>query len=394
MTAAFLSEWLNLLVRWAHLVVGVAWIGTSFYFIALDLALRPRGDDRAGVAGSAWEVHGGGFYRVEKYLSAPQELPPDLIWYKWEAYLTWLTGFSLLILQYYLNAEAYLIDPSKRALTPLAAIGLSIGSLAAGWLLYSALCRSPLGRRPDLLASAVFVLIVAFAYGYGHLFSGRGALIHVGVLIGTIMAFNVSMVIIPNQRKIVASLITGALPDPMLGRISKQRSVHNNYLTLPVLVLMVSSHYPMLTGHPHAWLLVALVIVLGAAVRHFLNRHDAGDPLRTFAWTLPVAALALVLAVGFSAPQPIAVSVASVSDTEALRIASTHCATCHALAPTHEGFDAPPGGVVLETLEDLRRYAAQIVAQAVQTHAMPLGNETAMSDAERQALGAWLEGER
>ena len=246
----FAVEWLNLIFRWAHMVVGIGWIGTSFYFIALDLSLRKREGMREGVYGTAWEVHGGGFYQVEKYLVAPKELPPDLVWYKWEAYLTWVTGFALLILQYYWNADAFLISKAVLPMLPIQAIFMSVVSLAAGWLIYDRLCKSAIGNSTGLLALAVFVLIVGAAYMFTHVFSGRGALIHVGAFIGTIMAVNVFGIIIPNQRKIVASLIAGEAPDPRLGAIGKQRSVHNNYLTLPVLLMMVSNHYPMLTSHP------------------------------------------------------------------------------------------------------------------------------------------------
>lgn len=389
--SAFFVDWLNLAVRWAHLVVGIGWIGTSFYFIALDLSLRQRDGMREGVYGTAWEVHGGGFYQVEKYLVAPKELPPDLVWYRWEAYLTWATGFVLLVVQYYWNADAFLISKSVLPMLPAQAIVISAASLAAGWFAYDWLCRSPIGRNTLALAVAVFVLIVVAAWGYTHVFSGRGALIHVGAFIGTIMAVNVFGLIIPNQKKIVASLMAHEPPDPRLGAIGKQRSVHNNYLTLPVLVLMVSSHYPMLTAHPQSWLIVALIIVLGASVRHFLNRHDAGDPLHKIAWTLPVAAVAFGAAIWLTAPRADAsLAGISVSDGEVLNIVGKHCVMCHSARPSHEGFDAPPKDVILGSVEDVRRHADQILAQAVRGDAMPLGNETGMTPEERQALGAYL----
>ncbi len=228
-------DWLNLLLRWGHMIAGIAWIGTSFYFVALDFSLRKGGALPAGVAGEAWEVHGGGFYNVQKYLSAPASLPKDLIWFKWEAYLTWVSGFLLMILLYYVGATTYLIDPSVMDLTQWQAIGISIASLAAGWLIYDVLCRSPLGRHTAVLALLLFALIMAAAYFFTHVFSGRGALIHVGAFIGTIMAANVFMIIIPNQRRIVASLLKGEAPDTRYGIIGKQRSLHNTYLTLPVL---------------------------------------------------------------------------------------------------------------------------------------------------------------
>lgn len=393
MTLAFAMDWLNLLFRWAHLIVGIGWIGTSFYFIALDLSLRKREGMKEGVAGTAWEVHGGGFYHVEKYLVAPKELPQDLIWYKWEAYLTWVTGFALLVVQYYVNATAYLIDPSVLELTPGEAVVISVASLVAGWLIYDRLCKSPIGKNTPLLAICVFILIMGATYLFTHVFSGRGALIHVGAFIGTIMAVNVFGIIIPNQKKIAASLMAGEAPDPALGAMGKQRSVHNNYLTLPVLLMMVSGHYPMLTGHPHSWLLVALILVIGGMVRHFLNRHDAGDPMNKFWWSLPIAAVGLVIAVVMTAPRDFSGG-EQVADATAVAISQTHCATCHAAAPSHESFDEAPKEIRLETVEDLRRYADLVMAQAVQSDAMPLGNETGMSDEERATLGAWLSQQR
>ena len=390
MTVAFAADWLNLLLRWAHLIVGVGWIGTSFYFIALDLSLRKREGMKEGVSGTAWEVHGGGFYHVEKYLVAPKELPEDLIWYKWEAYLTWVTGFGLLVVQYYYNASSYLIDPAKLALEPWQAIAISIVSLVAGWIIYDGICRSPIGKNTGVLAVAVFALILAASYLFTQVFSGRGALIHVGAFIGTIMAVNVFGVIIPNQKKIAASLMAGEAPDPRLGAIGKQRSVHNNYLTLPVLLMMVSNHYPMLSSHSQSWLIVALILVIGGMTRHFINRHDAGDPLKSFGWSLPVAALGLAVAIVMTAPKTGSATAGGVSDQEVVAIAQAHCVTCHAAKPSHESFEEAPKGITLQNIADLRRYAVLINQQAVQTDAMPLGNETGMTDDERSKLGSWI----
>jgi uncharacterized membrane protein len=389
--ASFIVDWLNLIFRWAHLVVGIGWIGTSFYFIALDLSLKKREAMKEGVSGTAWEVHGGGFYHVEKFTVAPKELPPDLIWYRWEAYLTWVTGFVLLILQYYWYAETFLISRAVMPLLPAQAIAISIVSLAAGWLIYDRLCKSPIGASTPLLAAAVFALIVAAAVFYGNVFSGRGALIHVGAFVGTIMAVNVFGIIVPNQKKIVAALIAGREPDAALGAIGKQRSVHNNYLTLPVLLMMVSAHYPMLTGHPHAWLIVALIIVMGGAVRHFLNRHDAGDAVDRIAWALAAAAVALAAAVYMTAPRADrAMAGLTTSEGEVLNIVGRHCAMCHSARPSHDGFDAPPKDVILGSVDDVRRYADQIMAQTVNADTMPLGNETGMTEEERRKLGAFL----
>ncbi|HEX9449511.1 MAG TPA: urate hydroxylase PuuD [Dongiaceae bacterium] len=388
--SAFLVDWLNLLIRWGHMVAGISWIGTSFYFIALDLTLKRRADLPVGVYGEAWEVHGGGFYHVQKYLTAPSHLPPDLTWFKWEAYLTWVSGFLLLIVQYYLNASSYLIDPGVMALTPWQAIGLSVASLVIGWLIYDQLCRSVLGRRTEVLAVLLFLLILAAAYGFTHVFSGRGALIHIGAVIGTMMAANVFMVIIPNQRKITAALVAGATPDPALGAISKQRSVHNTYLTLPVLLMMISNHYPMITNHPDAWLIVGLIVIGGGAARHFLLRHEVGDPLRKLSWALALIFVALFAAVVVTAPIIPATSNIAVSDADVLAITQARCVMCHAEKPTHAGIAVAPKGVKLETLDEIHRYAAQIDLQAVKTSAMPLGNASGMTPEERLKLGAWL----
>jgi uncharacterized membrane protein len=388
---AFIVDWLNLAFRWAHLVVGIGWIGTSFYFIALDLSLRKREQMNEGVYGTAWEVHGGGFYHVEKYLVAPRTLPDDLVWYKWEAYLTWVTGFALLVLQYYWRADSFLIDRAVLPLLPVQAVVISLLGLAGGWFAYDWLCKSPIGKSPLVLAVAVLALIMVAAYIFSHVFSGRGALIHVGAFVGTIMAVNVFGVIIPNQKKIAAALIAGLAPDPSLGAQGKQRSVHNNYLTLPVLAMMVSNHYPFLTGYPEPWLLVALIIVIGASVRHFLNRHDAGDPLAKIAWTLPVAAVGLIVAVILTAPKSNAsLAGIEVSDGEVMAIVGKHCVMCHSEHPSHDGFDAPPKDVVLGSLDDLRKHSVEIMAQAVHADTMPLGNETGITEAERLKLGAWL----
>ncbi|MBI3434352.1 MAG: urate hydroxylase PuuD [Proteobacteria bacterium] len=387
----FLSEWANLLIRWAHMLVGIGWIGTSFYFMALDYSLDARERAKAGVLGTAWQVHGGGFYHIEKFTVAPPALPEHLHWFKWEAYLTWVTGFALLIVQYYVNARAYLIDPDVMALQPWQAIAVSIASLAVGWGLYDGLCRLPFTQQPAILALAVFALILGASVFYAHVYSGRGAFVHVGAFIGTIMAVNVFAVIIPGQKKMIAQILAHQAPDARHGIVGKQRSTHNNYLTLPVLVLMVSGHYPFLYARPHSWLVVALIIVGGALLRHYFNRADAGDEWGRYGWTLPLAAFALFAAIYVTAP-PAAGTAATttVSDSEVLEIARKHCVSCHAKVPTHESFREPPKNVVLETLDDLRRYAQPIITQTVQNKAMPLGNQTTMRGEEREKLGAWL----
>jgi uncharacterized membrane protein len=295
-----------------------------------------------------------------------------------------------MIVQYYLHANSYLIDPVVMPLDALAGDRDLDRSLLAGWVIYEALCRSPLGQNATLLAVLVFALILIASVLYTKVFSARGAFLHVGAFVGTIMAFNVFMVIIPNQRKMVAQLLNGETPDARYGRIGKQRSTHNNYLTLPVLVMMVSPHYPFLSTHPQSWLVVALIIVSGALIRHFINRVDAGEDVARFDWTLPVAVFALICAIWLTAPRAPAATGAAVSDTEVLALAAKHCTACHARRPTHESFKEAPKNVMLESTAELRKFAPLILTQTVQNKAMPLGNQTAMTDEERQKLGQWL----
>jgi uncharacterized membrane protein len=388
---AFAIDWINLGLRWFHLIVGIAWIGASFHFIWLDFSLRKRAAMNEGVYGTSWMVHGGGFYHVEKYTVAPASLPDDLHWFKWEAYLTFLSGFALLSVQYYWNASAFLVDPAVLDISGGEAVIISVLSLAAGWFVYDRLCRSSIGDNTPLLAICVFVLIVAAGYGFTHVFSGRGAFIHVGAMVGTIMAANVFAVIIPNQKVVTADLLAGRIPDGKYGLMGKQRSLHNNYLTLPVLLFMISNHYPFLYAHPRSWLVIALIVLSGGMVRHFLNRVDAGEQPAKVAWALPAAALALVGAIVLTAPTSRGTA-GAVTEADAMHIVKTHCVMCHSAKPTHEAFKGgePPKNVILETPEGLRRHAQQVLAQAVQGKAMPLGNETNMTDAERATLGAFL----
>ncbi len=390
----FLGEWLNLLIRWAHMVVSIGWIGTSFYFMALDYSLSKRERMNPGVLGTAWQVHGGGFSHVEKYRVAPATLPDVLHWFKWEAYLTWATGFGLLIVQYYFHAEAFLIDPGVMALEPWQAIAISVASLAAGWFIYDGLCRTKVGENTTLLSLSVFALILIAAVLYTKVFSGRGAFIHVGALVGTIMAVNVFGVIIPNQKKMIAQMIAGQTPDARYGEIGKQRSTHNNYLTLPVLLMMVSQHYPFLFTHPQSWLIVALIIVIGALVRHMLNRLDAGDEWDGYGWVMPAVAMGLITAIYVTAPATRSTTGGAVSDAEAQAIVGKHCLMCHARNPSHPAFKEPPKNMALESISEMRRFAQQIYMQTVQNRAMPLGNQTGMTEDERDALGRWVSGRK
>src|SRR3984893_16278854 len=382
----------NLVVRWLHVVAGIAWIGSSFYFIHLDLSLKPRFGLPQGVQGDAWQVHGGGFYHMLKYLVAPARMPDELTWFKWDAYATWLSGFALLVVVYYLGAELYLIDNSVLDLAAPTAAAIAFGSLVIAWLMYEALCRSPLGRHEVALALVGYVFLVGLTYGFTHVFSGRGALTQIGALIGTIMVANVFLIIIPNQKKIVAALLAGKEPDPALGEEGKQRSVHNNYLTLPVVLLMISNHYPLIFATRFNWLIVAIVLAIGPVIRHFFNsRHEGkGSPW----WTWGVAAAGMIAVAWLSAAgprqgsmlaQPQSINVAEVHD-----IILSRCSLCHINEPVWPGISAAPKDVLLDGPEDIRRRAHLIEINAVRSSAMPPGNITQITDRERQIIGAWI----
>jgi uncharacterized membrane protein len=388
---SFLLDWASLLLRWTHIMVGIMWIGTSFYFIWLDSSLRKRAGRDERIAGESWQVHGGGFYQVEKYTVAPDTMPEELHWFKYEAYFTWLTGFGLMAIIYYWGAEAFLINPNVMPLTPLQAIGLSVGSLFAGWVFYDLLCRSPIGKNTALLALGLFVLIAAATICYTQFFSGRAAFLHVGALIGTIMAANVFFIIIPNQKKTVAALMEGRTPDPSYGAQAKQRSLHNNYLTLPVLFMMISNHYPIVFGHDLSWAIALGIIVAGGMIRHFFNQHESG----TLNWTgqvaLPLGGLAIVALIFVTGSRlTMGSSEATVDFADVQRVIGLRCQSCHAETPLDLAFEEPPAGVVFDTPQDIARFADQIVAQAVLTDTMPLGNMTEMTDEERGLLGAWV----
>ncbi|NQU71097.1 MAG: urate hydroxylase PuuD [Rhodospirillales bacterium] len=389
-----LADWLNLTFRWLHLITGIAWIGASFYFIALDLGLRKRANLPPGVHGESWNVHGGGFYLMQKYNVAPEHMPEELHWFKWEAYFTFLSGFALMSVIYYWGAESFLIDTEVADITQIQGIALSIGFLAGGWILYDVFCRIPVFKNNNLLlAVAVFLLILAVAFGATHVFSGRAAFVHVGAVVGTIMVGNVFFIIIPNQKKVVADLIAGRDPDPRLGAEGKQRSTHNNYLTLPVLLMMTSSHFPMIFGHEQSWVVVALILIVGGIIRDFFNRMNAGQTGKILWWQWPVATVFMFLLIAFVSYRP-AVPVDPDAKTpvasDALAITQTRCAACHSRKPTDKDFDKAPGGVTLETIEDLRKYSSKILKQAVLTKAMPLANRTKMTREERATLGLWI----
>lgn len=383
------AEWLNLAIRWFHLTAGIAWIGSSFYFVWLDNHLVPP---KAGEAsGEVWSVHGGGFYHKQKYQVAPKQMPEDLHWFMWEAYTTWITGFSLLVLVYWVGAASFLIDPAKAALTPLQASGIGAAALVAGWLVYDGLCRSPLGRDDRALGAVWFAVLVAAAWGLCQVFSARGAYLHVGAIIGTAMVGNVFFVIIPNQRKVVAALVKGEVPDPALGKAAKARSLHNNYMTLPVLFIMISHHYAMTFGAERPWLVLALLGATGVAVRHVFNLRHRGQPLGRA--ILVAAVLALVSVTYVSAEKAGAKRAeGGPADWASVEpIFQKHCVSCHAAKPTSELVTAPPLGVMLDSHEHAQQFAARVKKVAVDAEIMPLGNTTGMTKAEREALGRWID---
>ena len=386
------NDWLDLLIRWLHVVAGIVWIGTSFYFVALDNHLgRPREqrDVDEGVAGESWEIHGGGFYRISKYRVAPRELPEPLHWFKWEAYTTWLSGFALLVVLYYFDAETYLIDKSVRDIEPAAAVILSLLGLGLAWVVYDVACRFL--RIEALMAVFLFGLVVASAYGASEVFSGRAAYLQVGAMLGTIMAANVLFNIIPAHWDLIRAKEAGEPPDPAPGLEAKRRSVHNNYLTLPVVFAMISNHFPFTYGHDQGWLVLVALVVIGAFVRHFFNLRHAGRN----AWWIPVTAAVAVVALAVairpdSGGDGDGGPARAVTVEEAQAIVQQRCVPCHSAEPTQEGFDSPPGGVAFDTLEQLESQASAIEAQAVDSTAMPLGNVTQMTDEERDMLGAWI----
>jgi uncharacterized membrane protein len=386
---AYLREWLDLLLRWLHVVAGIVWIGTSFYFVALDSHLRPSKDAQEEVAGESWEIHGGGFYRVQKYRIAPETLPESLHWFKWEAYTTWLSGFALLVVLYYLDADTYLVDRSVADLGVGWAVAISVGLLALAWILYDVFCRL-LGDRQLLLAIALLVFVAAAAYGVGNLFSARAAPIQLGAMLGTMMAGNVLFVIIPGQRELVRAKQAGREPDPAHGIRGKQRSVHNNYLTLPVVLAMIAPHFPFVYTHERAWLVLLSLMVLGAWVRHFYNLRHRGRTVWAIPATAAVALVALAVVIRPDDSSP-AAGGAPVPFVQVASIVKQRCATCHSAQPTDDSFSTAPQGVVLDTPAQIKARSAAIEEQAVETKAMPLGNVTEMTEEERALLGRWID---
>jgi len=400
---AVMWDWLSFAVRWLHVITGIAWIGASFYFIALDLMLKPSEDMPEGAYGEEWEVHGGGFYHTTKYLVAPTRMPEHLTWHKWQSYMTWLSGAALLAIVYWAGAELYLIDRAKADLSVWQAILISAGSLTIGWLVYDFLCKSKfIGGNMNGLMLLLFALLVVMAWGYTQVFTGRAALLHLGAFTATIMSANVFFIIMPNQRIVVEDLKAGRTPDPKYGVIAKQRSTHNNYLTLPVLFLMLSNHYPLAFATEYNWIIAALVFLMGVTIRHYFNTmHSTGEgPL----WTWLATAILFIIAAWLSTnpAMPNAEANAAVSQRDQQFMAAPgfeqasitvqgRCAMCHAVEPTWEGMIVPPKGVVLETREQIARNAREIYLQAGRSHAMPPGNVSDITTEERAGLVNWYE---
>ncbi len=390
--ADYTTDWLDLVFRWFHVTAAIVWIGTSFYFVALDNHLHEpeRQEDRdAGVGGESWEIHGGGFYRIHKFLVAPPELPRPLHWYKWEAYWTWLSGFALFCVLYYADARLRLIDPSVADLEPWQAILISIALLAAGWLVYDLVCRL-LAGRPLLLAAAILGLVTAAAYGVGCLYQARASYLQVGSMLGTIMAANVFLVIIPGHRELVRAKKAGRDPDPRPGVVGKQRSVHNNYLTLPVLFSMLAGHFTFTYTHDHAWAVLVALMAVGAAIRHYFNRRHAGETL----WWIPVGCACAIAAIavwlrppGAAPAQP---GAAPVPFSRVRQVVAARCQPCHSQHPSHPGISAPPLGVAFDTPAEIRARAAQIRELAVDSTTMPPANTTGITQQERDLLGRWV----
>ena len=394
-------EWIALAVRWLHVVTAIAWIGSSFYFIALDLGLVNRPHLPPGAYGEEWQVHGGGFYHIQKYMVAPAHMPEHLIWFKWESYFTWLSGFVLLCIVYYAGADLYLIDRNVLDVSTPVAILISLASISIGWLIYDLLCKSPLAANDTALMIILYAVIVFMAWGYTHLFTGRAAFLHLGAFTATIMSGNVFLLIIPNQKKVVADLIAGKVPDPKLGKQAKQRSTHNNYLTLPVIFLMLSNHYPLATSTQFNWVIAALIFIIGVLIRHYFNSRHAGTGNPHWTWLASTILFIIIIWLS-TVPQALtgerkvsraaepflaAANFEQVRDTVMGR-----CSMCHAADPSWEGIMMPPKGIRLDTDELIATHASEIYIQAGASHAMPPGNLTQMTDGERAQIVSWYRG--
>ncbi len=384
-----LLEWMNIVVRLMHITFGIAWIGASFYFVFLENALNRTRDVRDELAGNLWAIHGGGFYYLEKYKIAPAKIPKHLHWFKYEAYFTWLSGFSLLFIVYYFNASSSLIDKNVLDITAGTAVAIGVGSLVVGWFIYDLLCKSPLARYPVFFGIAGLIVASAFAYGYTMVFSSKAAFMHFGAMLGTIMAANVFMVIIPSQKAMVKAAREGKALDATLGKKAGKRSLHNNYFTLPVLFVMISNHFPVTYGHSKPWLVLMIITVGTAGVKHYLNVKEKGQ---LSVWVLPASIILLLAAAFITAPPKTAEACTSkVTVDEVNAIVQQRCVSCHSSKPTDDFYTAPPNGIVYETPADIIRMKDRIMQRAILTKTMPLNNKTNMTDAERDKIRCWIE---
>lgn len=397
---AIFWDWLSFAARWLHVITGIAWIGSSFYFVALDLGLRQRPGLPEGAYGEEWQVHGGGFYHIQKYLVAPAAMPEHLTWFKWESYATWMSGFALLCIVYYSSAGLFLVDPAVLDISPITAIILSLAVIGVGWIAYDMLCRLFHGKSDTLLMLLLYAILVFIAWGLTHLFTGRAALLHLGIITATIMSCNVFMVIIPNQKIVVADLIAGRKPDPKYGKIAKTRSLHNNYLTLPVLFLMLSNHYPLAFATEFNWVIASLVFIIGVLIRHYFNSVHArkGTPH----WTWLLAAILFVIIIWLSTVPKVLTGEPQASAEAQTLIASEHfpavrdavmgrCSMCHTAEPSYEGIYHAPKGVILDNDAGIAKHGREIYLQAGRSHAMPPANVSHITDQERALLVAWYE---
>ncbi len=397
-------DWLGFAIRWLHVITAMAWIGSSFYFIALDLGLRKAPNLPLGAHGEEWQVHGGGFYHIRKYLVAPAEMPEHLIWFKWESYTTWLSGFALLMVVYWVGGELYLIDQTKAELTLWQGIAISAASLSIGWLIYDRLCKSGLAARPTLLMVLLFGLLVAMGYGLNQVFTGRAMMLHLGAFTATIMTANVFFIIMPNQRIVVADLQAGRTPDAKYGKIAKLRSTHNNYLTLPVIFLMLSNHYPLAFASDYNWLIAALVFLMGVTIRHYFNTKHAGTGNPTWTWLATALLFLGVISLstlgleqdGEADDDSAALTGTALIMAQAEGFEEVHeivlgrCSMCHAREPFWDGIRTAPKAVLLETESDLARQAEAVFLHAGLTDAMPPANVTFMEPEDRAAIRRWF----
>lgn len=383
-----LMEWLNIVVRVMHITFGIAWIGASFYFVFLENALNRKENIRDEIAGDLWAVHGGGFYYLEKYKVAPKQIPRNLHWFKYEAYFTWLSGFALLFIVYYFNASATMIDTNVLKLSTTAAIGISIGSFIVAWLMYDGLCKSPLVKKPWLFTLIGILLLTGFAYFYSHVFSGRAAFIHFGAMIGSIMVANVFFVIIPSQKAMVNAAKKGIPPDASKGKKALFRSLHNNYLTLPVLFVMVSNHFPSTFGNRYQWIVLTAITLGSAGIKHWLNLRERGQ---LSIWIMPASVILLLAVAYVTAPPSSNEKCRQVSFAEVNNIIMQRCTSCHSSKPTDDIYAAPPNGVVYDTPSDIMKRKDAILQRVVLTKTMPQNNKTNMTPEERDIIRCWIE---